>query len=113
MIYTLIFSIIGLVMGDDTFVGYADTRNGAFALVCACIWIGIFNSIRTICRERDIVRLEHRTGLNLGSYILAHWLYEAMLCAAEALVVALLVAVMSGALIKSWLWKSKKDEELF
>lgn len=91
----LITIIIGLVMGDETFVGYADTKNGGFALVCACIWIGIFNSIRTVCRERDIVRRERRTGLLISSYILAHWLYEAVLCAAEALLVCVLVRVMS------------------
>lgn len=90
----LIVGIIGLVLGEGTFVEYLDTRNGAFALVCACIWVGIFNSIRTVCRERDIVRRERRTGLNLGAYILAHWLYEAVLCAAEALLVCVLVRVV-------------------
>lgn len=90
----LITVLIGMVMGGDTFKGYAATRNGAFALVCACIWIGIFNSIRTICRERDILRREHRTGLNLWSYMAAHWIYEALLSMAEAVVVMLIVRVM-------------------
>ena len=90
----LITVLIGMVMGKDMFVKYYDTRNGAFALVCACIWIGIFNSIRSICRERDIVRREHRTGLIIGSYVIAHWLYEALLCAVEAVIVTLIVRVM-------------------
>ena len=92
---TLIVIIIGLVLSDEMFVEYNATRNGAFALICACIWIGIFNSIRTVCRERDIVRRERRTGLNIGSYICAHWLYEAVLCAAEALLVTVLVRLVS------------------
>ncbi len=92
----LIMVIIGLVVGDAMFVEYGATKNGAFALVCAGIWIGIFNSIRSICRERDIVRQEHRTGLNVWSYVTAHWLFEACLCAAECVIVTLLVAVMSG-----------------
>ena len=91
----LIVGIIGMVLGEDTFQDYADTRNGAFALVCACIWIGIFNSIRTVCRERDIVRRERRTGLNIGAYMAAHWLYEALLCAAEGLLVCILVRIVS------------------
>ena len=62
----LITLLVGMVMGEYTFVGYEDTKNGAYALVCACIWIGIFNSVRSVCRERDIVRREHRTGLNVG-----------------------------------------------
>ena len=92
----IIMVIIGLVMGENTFVSYYPTKNGAFALVCACIWIGIFNSIRSICRERDIVRREHRTGLNLGSYIAAHWLFEAVMSAIEALIATVVVVVMSG-----------------
>ena len=92
----LITVLIGMVMGKDMFVKYYDTRNGAFALVCACIWIGIFNSIRSICRERDIVRREHRTGLNMGAYIAAHWLYEACLCAIETVLVTLVVRLMCG-----------------
>ena len=91
----LIVAIIGLVLGKETFVEYPDTRNGAFALVCACIWIGIFNSIRSICRERDIVRRERRVGLDVRAYVLAHWLYEAALCAAEALLVCILVRLVS------------------
>ena len=91
----LITFLVGLVMSENTFVNYVDTKNGSFALVSACIWIGIFNSIRTVCRERDIVRREYRTGLNLRSYVVAHWLYEACLCAAEALVVTVITHIMS------------------
>lgn len=91
----LITFLVGLVMSENTFVNYVDTKNGSFALVSACIWIGIFNSIRTVCRERDIVRREYRTGLNLRSYVVAHWLYEGCLCAAEALVVTVITRVMS------------------
>ena len=90
----LITFLVGLVMSEDTFANYGDTKNGSFALVSACIWIGIFNSIRTVCRERDIVRREYRTGLNLRSYIVAHWLFEACLCAAEALIVTVITRIM-------------------
>lgn len=92
----IIAVLIAMVMGEDTFVRYNDTRNGSFALVCACIWIGIFSSIRSICRERDIVKHEHRTGLRMSSYVLAHWLYEAMLCLADAAIVTLVVYLFTA-----------------
>lgn len=81
----LIMILIAVVTGEDLFVVYKDTRNGSFALVCACIWTGIFNSIRSVCRERDIIRREHRTGLRMSAYVTAHMLYEGMLSLAEAL----------------------------
>ena len=77
------------------FRDYDQTRSGAFALVCACIWIGIFNSIRVICREREILKREHRTGLHMSSYVAARWLFEACLCAVEALPVTVLVWIVN------------------
>ncbi len=92
----IIAVLVSMVTGSGMFQEYYATKNGAFALVCACIWIGIFNSIRTICREREIVKREHRTGLNLSSYILAHWLYEAVICTVDALIVLLIVRVANA-----------------
>jgi len=45
-----------------------------------CIWNGCFNSIQVICRERDVIKREHRSGMHISSYILAHMIYQAMLC---------------------------------
>ena len=78
------------------FRDYDQTRSGAFALVCACIWIGIFNSIRVICREREILKREHRTGLHMSSYVAARWLFEACLCAVEAVPVTVIVRIVNN-----------------
>ena len=83
----IIIIIIALVTGDDMFRNIQDTRKGAFALVCACIWIGLFNSIQSIVNERDIIKREHRTGLHISSYVLAHVVYEFLLCLVEAMIV--------------------------
>lgn len=89
----IISAIIAWVPGDKMFVNKVQTKNGAFALVCACIWIGLFNSIQSICRERKIIKREHRTGLHISSYVLAHMLYELCLCLVQTLimVIALLI----------------------
>ena len=91
----LITLLICSVTGEEMFRDYDQTRSGAFALVCACIWIGIFNSIRVICREREILKREHRTGLHMSSYVAARWLFEACLCAVEALPVTVLVWIVN------------------
>lgn len=89
----LIMLIISLVTDADMFRTYAETKNGAFAVICACIWVGLFNSIQSICRERAIIKREHRTGLHISSYILAHVLYEAAMCAVEALLITVIVCL--------------------
>ena len=78
--------IIVLVVGDNMFVYGADTESGCFVIVSACIWIGIFNSIQVICKEREIIKREHRSGLHISSYIIARAFYELILCFAQTLI---------------------------
>lgn len=92
---TLITLIICSVTSSDMFVEYNATRNGAFALVCACIWIGIFNSIQSICKERDIIKREHRSGLHISSYVTAHVIYEMVLCIVESVIVTAVICLLN------------------
>lgn len=89
----IIIAVISLVTGPDMFRTYSATRNGAFAILSACIWVGLFNSIRSVCRERDIIKREYKTGLRISSYVLAHVLYEMFICAVEALIILLFTCV--------------------
>ena len=89
----IIMGIISLVTSPEMFTAYKATKNGAFAILCACIWIGLFNSVQSICRERDIIKREHRTGLHISSYLLAHVVYEWCLCAVESLIILLILCL--------------------
>lgn len=55
-------------------------------MICGCIWTGLFNSIQLICRERAIIKREHRTGLHISSYVLARMIFDFGLCVAEAVI---------------------------
>ena len=89
----IIAVIIAWVAGANTFAYYQPTRSGAFALICACIWIGIFNSIQSVCRERAIIKREYRTGLHISSYVSAHMIYQIALCFVQALIVTIIVVI--------------------
>lgn len=92
IIVTLLLSV---VLGDTLFVKKESTRSGFFAIVSACIWIGIFNSIQTICREREIIKREHRTGLHITSYVAAHVIYQGAICLVQALAMVIIYGVFS------------------
>ncbi len=77
--------LLSLVLGDTMFLKKEGTRSGFFAIVSAGIWIGIFNSIQTVCRERQIIKREHRTGLHMSAYIGAHVICQGVICAVQAL----------------------------
>ncbi len=76
----LIAGLVGMVIHRKMFINMEGTLMGAFALVCVCIWNGCFNSIQVICRERDVIKREHRSGMHISSYIFSHMLYQLLLC---------------------------------
>ena len=91
----LIAGLVGMVIRQRLFLNMAGTLMGAFAMVCVCIWNGCFNSIQVICRERDVIKREHRSGMHVSSYICSHMLYQALLCLAQT-AVTLIVTFFIG-----------------
>ena len=76
----IIAGLVGMVIRKRLFQTMEGTLMGGFALVMVCIWNGCFNSIQVICRERDVIKREHRSGMHISSYIVSHMLYQALLC---------------------------------
>ena len=76
----VIAGLVSLVVRRDFFVTMEGTLKGALALSCVAIWNGFFNSIQVVCREREIIKREHRAGLHISSYIVSHMLYQALMC---------------------------------
>ncbi len=91
----LIAGLVGMVVRRRLFISMEGTLMGAFALVCVCIWNGCFNSVQVICRERDVVKREHRSGMHISSYIVAHMLYQGLLCLGQT-AVTLYVTRLTG-----------------
>ena len=79
----IIAGIVTLVVGSNMFVTQEGTLTGSFALVCVCIWNGSFNSIQVVCRERNVIKREHRSGMHISSYVAAHMIYQFLLCVAQ------------------------------
>ncbi|MBQ9412916.1 MAG: ABC transporter permease [Oscillospiraceae bacterium] len=76
----VIAAVVGMVVKNTMFRNMENTLLGAFAMSCVCIWNGCFNSIQVVCRERGIVKREHRSGMHITSYMAAHMIYQAFLC---------------------------------
>ena len=91
----VIAALVTFVVGANMFVTQEGTTMGTFALTCVCVWNGFFNSIQVVCRERDIVKREHRSGMHVSSYILSHMLYQFILCLLQTLI-TLLICRISG-----------------
>ena len=79
----VIAALVGMVIRRRFFVNMEGSLIGAFALSCMAIWNGCFNSIQSVCRERAIIKREHRSGMHISSYVAAHMIYQLFLCAAQ------------------------------
>ena len=86
-----IAGVVVWITGDDMFKTYEDTKFGFFSIVSACIWIGIFNSIQLVCREKnDIVKDELDKGLYASSYIAAHFVFQIALCLIQSIIIMII-----------------------
>ena len=63
----LVAGLVGLVIRGRFLSTMEGTLMSALAIACACIWNGCFNSIQVICRERDVIKREHRSGMHISS----------------------------------------------
>ena len=91
----LIAGLVSFVIKGTMMKTMEGTMKGSLALSCICIWNGFFNSIQVVCRERSIIKREHRSGMRIPSYILSHMVYQAGLCFLQA-VVSVIVCRLSG-----------------
>ena len=79
----IIAGLVAMVIRRRVFVNMEGALIGGFALACVAIWNGCFNSIQSVCRERAIIKREHRSGMHISSYMAAHMIYQFILCAAQ------------------------------
>lgn len=82
----MIAALVSMVIRRRFLATMEGTLMGALALTCVALWNGCFNSIQVICRERSIIKREHRSGMHISSYMLSNMIYQAALCLAQTAV---------------------------
>ena len=91
----VIAALVGMVIRRRLFINMEGSLIGGFALACVAIWNGCFNSIQSVCRERPIIKREHRSGMHISSYVCAHMIYQLLLCIAQT-GLTMYVLIMTG-----------------
>ncbi|MBR4573458.1 MAG: ABC transporter permease [Lachnospiraceae bacterium] len=79
--------LVGIVIRHRIFINMEGTLMSGLAVTSVCLWNGCFNSIQAICREREIVKREHRGGMHITSYIMSHMIYQALICAMQTAII--------------------------
>ncbi len=76
--------ITTFIAGENMFVHYESTKSACFLLVSAAIWVGLFNSIQTVVRERNVIKLEYIAGRRLSCYVVSKGIVQMCLCLVES-----------------------------
>ncbi len=82
----IIAYLVVYVIGARMFINMEGTAYASFAITCVCLWNGVFNSIQVVCKERGIIKREHRAGLHITSYLLSHMIYQAVICLLQVVI---------------------------
>lgn len=89
--------LLHIVADKDIFKIYENTKTILFALSCSGIWIGLFDSIQEICKERPIVKREYMANLRLTGYVLSKFLFQTVLGGVQAFLLTMIFLKLSGA----------------
>lgn len=100
----LIALLLSVVANDKVFDIYEDTKSILFSLSCAGIWIGLFNSIQEICKERVILKREYMGDLKLHWYVLSKFAVQTILGLVQALLITGIFTLTVGAADKGILF---------
>lgn len=82
-----LYNIFGKIINRKIFpfLVATDTMSIIFAFSCAAFWVGIFNSVQEISKEREIYNREHFTGVKIGPYIMSKVAVLTLLCLLQTL----------------------------
>ena len=94
ILYAALASLIAsLLVNDVYFITIEGTLTGSFLFILLGLWIGALGSIQTVCRERNGIRREVRAGMYVSAYVISSAFYQALLSAAEAVVIVVVSAI--------------------
>ena len=92
----LIPLLIKVVASKKMFIEFEPTTQILFTFCCSAIWVGIFNTIQEICKERAILKREYMSNLRLTTYILSKLLVMLVLTLFQSVIFSILFWLLIG-----------------
>lgn len=96
----LIALLLNIVADKNIFDIYESTKSMLFALSCSGIWIGMFDSIQEICKERVILKREYMANLKLPCYMLSKFMLQAVLGLVQSIILTFVFLNLIGKDVK-------------
>lgn len=93
----LIGLLMALVAEKGIYEKMFETRSILFALMSAGIWMGLFNTIQEVYKERVILKREYMANLKLPLYMLSKYIVQAMIAVVQSVIMIAVFVVIKGA----------------
>lgn len=93
----LIGLLLALVAENGIYEKMFETRSILFALMSAGIWMGLFNTIQEIYKERVILKREYMANLKLPVYMLSKYIVQAMVAIVQSVIMVAVFVAVKGA----------------
>ena len=99
-IYNMIMSASGgsvsVVRESYPFLVAGDTMQLMFAFSCACFWVGIFNSIQEVSKERVIYEREKFSGIGVVPYVMSKFFPLTALCFVQTALMCVILVFLTN-----------------
>lgn len=92
----LIGMLMALVAEKGIYEKMFETRSILFALMSAGIWMGLFNTIQEIYKERVILKREYMGNLKLPVYMLSKYIVQALIAVVQAVILIAVFVIIKG-----------------
>ncbi len=92
----LIGMLMALVAEEGIYEKMFETRSILFALMSAGIWMGLFNTIQEIYKERVILKREYMANLKLPIYMLSKYIVQAVIAMIQAVILVAVFVIIKG-----------------
>ncbi|MBR6084208.1 MAG: ABC transporter permease [Spirochaetales bacterium] len=79
--------LVASIARNDFFQTMEGTIKGSLALTCIAIWNGCFNSILSVCEDREKIIALRGRGLRISSFIVSSLFSQALLCLCQTALV--------------------------
>lgn len=95
-------TLLVLEVSDHDFYGkvFEDTRTTLFTIISAAIYVGMFNSLGLVCKEREVIKREFVTGLSRTDYMVSQALMQLIICGYQAFATVAVISCAPGAELK-------------
>ena len=88
--------LLSIVANDNLYSTYDDTKAIMFSIGCACIWLGLLNSVQEVCKEKVILQKEHMADLKLSAYLLSKFVVQGLLAFIQSTLMILIFQGIQG-----------------